>query len=172
MIGKIATEEHFVSQDAKSYLPDLGVSPDVQRRIDDGLDANNIEQLRLPEMDKHGVEMHLVSLTADGVQLEPDRTRRSKSLSWPTTLSPRNSWPGTRRGLPALLLSPCRIRKLRPTNLSARLPSLDSKAHSPTASATQAILILANTMTCRSSCHSGSECRILTSRFTFTRVVL
>jgi len=48
MIGKIATEEHFVSQDAKEYLPDLGVSTDVQRRIDAGLDANNIELFAEP----------------------------------------------------------------------------------------------------------------------------
>jgi gamma-resorcylate decarboxylase len=78
MIGKIATEEHFVSQDAKAYLPDLGVSPEVQKRIDDGLDASNIAQLRIPEMDKHGVAMHLVSLTADGVQLEPERDKAVK----------------------------------------------------------------------------------------------
>jgi 2,3-dihydroxybenzoate decarboxylase len=78
MIGKIAIEEHFVVQDATAYLPKLGVSPQVQKRIDDGLDANNIEQLRLPEMDAHGVEMHLVSLTADGVQSEPDRDKAVK----------------------------------------------------------------------------------------------
>jgi len=76
MIGKIAVEEHFVSQDAKAYLPALGVTPDVQKRIDDGL--VDVERYRLPEMDKHGVAMQLVSLTADGVQMEPDSGKAVK----------------------------------------------------------------------------------------------
>jgi 2,3-dihydroxybenzoate decarboxylase len=76
MIGKIAVEEHFVSAAAKSYLPALGVTAEVQKRIDDGL--GDVEQYRLPEMDRHGVEMQLVSLTADGVQLEPDGDKATK----------------------------------------------------------------------------------------------
>ena len=73
MIGKIAVEEHFVSDDAKAYLPDLGVTADIQRRIDDGL--TDVERYRLPDMDRNGVQMQVVSLTADGVQLEPDRNK-------------------------------------------------------------------------------------------------
>lgn len=76
MIGKIAVEEHFVSQDAKAYLPALGVTPDVQKRIDGGL--VDVEQLRLPEMGRHGIAMQFVSLTADGVQMEPNRDKAVK----------------------------------------------------------------------------------------------
>ncbi|ACK52389.1 amidohydrolase 2 [Methylocella silvestris BL2] len=79
MIGKIALEEHFVSEDAKAYLPALGVRPEVQKRIDDGL--VDVEQYRLPDMDAHGVEMQLVSLTADGVQIEPDRDKAAMIAS-------------------------------------------------------------------------------------------
>ncbi len=73
MIGKIAIEEHFVTADAKAYLPALGVTTEVQRHIDDGL--TDVERYRLPEMDRNGVQMQVVSLTADGVQLEPDRSK-------------------------------------------------------------------------------------------------
>jgi 2,3-dihydroxybenzoate decarboxylase len=70
MIGKIALEEHFVTPEALAYLPSLGVTAEVQKRIDDGL--SDVEQYRLPEMDKYGVELQFVSLTAEGVQMEPD----------------------------------------------------------------------------------------------------
>jgi gamma-resorcylate decarboxylase len=76
MTGKIAIEEHFVSKETKAYLPALGVTANVQMRIDDGL--SDVEQYRLPEMDKHGIEIQIVSLTADGVQLEPDRDKAIK----------------------------------------------------------------------------------------------
>lgn len=76
MIGKIALEEHFVCPEARAYLPELGVTAEVQKRIDDGL--SDVDQYRLPEMDKYGVDLQFVSLTADGVQLEPDRDKAIK----------------------------------------------------------------------------------------------
>ncbi|WP_036285575.1 amidohydrolase family protein [Methylocystis sp. ATCC 49242] len=76
MTGKIAIEEHFVSKEATPYLPPLGVTVAVQKRIDDGL--GDVERYRLPEMYKNGIDVQIVSLTADGVQLEPDRDKAVK----------------------------------------------------------------------------------------------
>jgi gamma-resorcylate decarboxylase len=70
MTGKIAIEEHFVLDGATAYLPALGVEDIVQKRIEDGL--RDVGQYRLPEMDRCGIDMQIVSLTADGVQAEPD----------------------------------------------------------------------------------------------------
>jgi predicted TIM-barrel fold metal-dependent hydrolase len=73
MIGKIAVEEHFVSAAGMAYLPVLGVSDEVQARIDGGL--VDVETHRLPEMDQNGIAMQLLSLTANGVQMEPDAAK-------------------------------------------------------------------------------------------------
>ncbi|RBP00940.1 2,3-dihydroxybenzoate decarboxylase [Roseiarcus fermentans] len=73
MIGKIAVEEHFVSEATMAYLPPLGVTDAVQAHIDGGL--VDVERHRLPEMDRNGIAMQLVSLTANGVQMEPDVAR-------------------------------------------------------------------------------------------------
>jgi len=73
MFGKIAVEEHFVSEAAKAYLPALGVSDEVQAHIDNGL--TDVETIRLPEMDQNGIAMQILSLTADGVQREPDAAK-------------------------------------------------------------------------------------------------
>jgi gamma-resorcylate decarboxylase len=76
MTGKIAVEEHFVSTDGTPYLPALGVTTKVQKRIEDGL--RDVERYRLPEMDRHGIDIQVVSLTADGVQSEPNREKAVK----------------------------------------------------------------------------------------------
>jgi predicted TIM-barrel fold metal-dependent hydrolase len=73
MIGKIAVEEHFVTAAGMAYLPALGVSDEVQMRIENGL--IDVETYRLPEMDQNGIAMQLLSLTADGVQMEPNASK-------------------------------------------------------------------------------------------------
>jgi 2,3-dihydroxybenzoate decarboxylase len=69
----IALEEAF-SYDKLSTnstpLPYLPVKSDViagwRRRLAD------FTEYRLPEMDKHGIDMQVLSLTAPGVQMQPD----------------------------------------------------------------------------------------------------
>jgi 2,3-dihydroxybenzoate decarboxylase len=73
MNGKIALEEHFVLPDATGYMPDNGLASDVQKDIDDRLP--DVETYRLAEMNECGIRMQIVSLTANGVQAEPDRAK-------------------------------------------------------------------------------------------------
>jgi 2,3-dihydroxybenzoate decarboxylase len=73
MIGKIAVEEHVVVAAGMAYHPPIGVSPDVQLRIDTGL--TDVETCRLPEMDQAGIAMQLLSLTSPGAQMEPDAAK-------------------------------------------------------------------------------------------------
>ncbi|HZD20775.1 MAG TPA: hypothetical protein VE325_08890, partial [Burkholderiales bacterium] len=65
MQGKIALEEHFAIpdtlQDSKGYLPDH-LWPELESRILD------IHERRLGEMDRHGVQMMLLSLNAPAIQ--------------------------------------------------------------------------------------------------------
>lgn len=80
MNGKIALEEHFAIPEYNQVRPHfLSASSwvDIQRRIVD------FTELRLPEMDDHGIEYAVISLTSPGVQGETDagqavdRARRS-----------------------------------------------------------------------------------------------
>ncbi len=72
MKGKIGLEEHFATEDtlldSKGYLPDR-TWQDLSRRIMD------IQDLRLAEMDKHGIEVMILSLNAPAVQAIPDIKR-------------------------------------------------------------------------------------------------
>jgi 2,3-dihydroxybenzoate decarboxylase len=69
MQGKIGLEEHFAIadtlQDSKGFLPD-STWPELSARLMDD------ESRRLSEMDKHGMEMMILSLNAPAVQAIPD----------------------------------------------------------------------------------------------------
>ena len=71
MQGKIALEEHFALAgtftDTKRF-PDAAVADDLRRRLVD------IQEVRLGEMDRYGIELGIQSLNAPGVQGLPDVT--------------------------------------------------------------------------------------------------
>ncbi len=72
MKGKIALEEHFATEetltDSQGFLPDFTWKELSQRILD-------IEGRRLEEMDKHGVELMILSLNAPAIQAIPDRQK-------------------------------------------------------------------------------------------------
>jgi predicted TIM-barrel fold metal-dependent hydrolase len=69
MQGKIALEEHFAIpdtlMDSAGFVPD-GYWPELKDRLLD------IHDKRLAQMDRHGVEMMILSLNAPAVQAIPD----------------------------------------------------------------------------------------------------
>ena len=69
MQGKIALEEHFAIpetlQDSHGYFPER-VWEEVKSRVMD------IQERRVSEMDRHGIEMMLLSLNAPAVQAIPN----------------------------------------------------------------------------------------------------
>ena len=75
MQGKVALEEHFAIQDtlmdSKGFLPDA-VWDELSARLLD------IQDKRLREMDKHGVEIMILSLNAPAVQAIPDVKRANE----------------------------------------------------------------------------------------------
>jgi 2,3-dihydroxybenzoate decarboxylase len=74
MQGKIALEEHFAIEDtlmdSAGFLPDA-VWEELKSRLLD------IQVKRLGEMDRHGVEIMILSLNAPAVQAIPDKKRAS-----------------------------------------------------------------------------------------------
>ena len=72
MQGKIALEEHFAIQetlmDSAGYLPDHTWEELSARVLD-------VDGRRLEEMDRHGIEIMILSLNAPAVQAIPDRAR-------------------------------------------------------------------------------------------------
>ncbi len=69
MQGKIALEEHFAipeTLDGFTRLFSRAVWEEVKSRVMD------IQERRLAEMDRHGIEMMLLSLNAPAVQAIPD----------------------------------------------------------------------------------------------------
>src|SRR3954464_12401863 len=72
MQGKIALEEHFAIpdtlMDSAGFVPD-SYWPELKDRLLD------IQDKRLAQMDRHGVEMMILSLNAPAVQAIPDITR-------------------------------------------------------------------------------------------------
>jgi 2,3-dihydroxybenzoate decarboxylase len=68
MQGKIALEEHFAIE------PTLGDSKVFGAHVWDTLGPRltDIQDMRLKEMDKHGIEMMILSLNAPAVQAIPD----------------------------------------------------------------------------------------------------
>ncbi len=73
MKNKIALEEHFMVPGIEGHLPDNGFDPALERAIEARLP--DAERWRLPGMDAHGIRMQILSLTANGVQAEPDRAK-------------------------------------------------------------------------------------------------
>src|ERR1700758_2453123 len=75
MQGKIALEEHFAIaetlNDSRGYFPDR-VWEEVKSRVMD------IQERRIAEMDRHGIEMMLLSLNAPAVQAIPDPVQAAK----------------------------------------------------------------------------------------------
>ena len=71
MQGKIALEEHFAIEPTLSDSQVFGahVWKDLGHRLLD------IQDTRLSEMDKHGIEMMILSLNAPAVQAIPDTKR-------------------------------------------------------------------------------------------------
>lgn len=78
MEGKIALEEHFAIPDTMTPAYDARYSsvfpawPEIRRRL---LDLND---LRLPEMDKHGIELVILSLHNPAIQGIPDPKRAAQ----------------------------------------------------------------------------------------------
>ena len=72
MKGKIGLEEHFAIEDtlndSKGFLPD-DVWPELRGRLID------IHDRRIAEMDRHGVEMMVLSLNAPAIQAMQDYFR-------------------------------------------------------------------------------------------------
>jgi 2,3-dihydroxybenzoate decarboxylase len=75
MQGKIALEEHFAIpetlMDSAGFVPD-SYWPELKERLLD------IQDKRLAQMDRHGVEMMILSLNAPAVQAIPDVTRANE----------------------------------------------------------------------------------------------
>lgn len=72
MTGKIAVEEHFVIPSFAEYASSAAAGIDQVYMREKLLDFS---RLRIPEMDRYGIEMAILSLTAQGVQAEPDVRR-------------------------------------------------------------------------------------------------
>src|ERR1700704_6474577 len=72
MQGKIALEEHFAIpetlMDSAGFVPD-SCWPELKERLLD------IQDKRLAQMDRHGVEMMILSVTAPGVRAFPSVSR-------------------------------------------------------------------------------------------------
>ncbi|MCU1257626.1 MAG: amidohydrolase 2 [Bryobacterales bacterium] len=72
MKGKIALEEHFGIPSFGEYASDLAAGLDQTIMRERLLDVTG---RRLREMDEHGIELAVLSLTAQGAQAEPDAKR-------------------------------------------------------------------------------------------------
>ena len=72
MNGKIALEEHFALEETLEdgiYSRNFPAWPDMRRRLLD------LHDLRLPEMDKYGIEMMIMSLHNPAVQGIPEAAK-------------------------------------------------------------------------------------------------
>ena len=115
MQGKIALEEHFAIEPTlgDSQLFGSHVWKDLSHRLLD------IQETRLGEMDKHGIEMMILSLNAPAIQAIPDvKKSDGRSRSRPTMYSLAKC-ANDRTGLPPSLHSRCKIQMPRPPNLPA-----------------------------------------------------
>jgi predicted TIM-barrel fold metal-dependent hydrolase len=70
MDGKIAIEEHFVTPEREDLVLNPGWAPDAFRHTLDRLE--NFEGERLQTMDRHGIEIAVLSLASDGIQAIAD----------------------------------------------------------------------------------------------------
>jgi predicted TIM-barrel fold metal-dependent hydrolase len=73
MDGKIAIEEHFVTPELEDLIANPGWAPDAFRAVLDRL--GDTDGGRIEAMDRHGIEMAVLSLGANGIQDEPDAGR-------------------------------------------------------------------------------------------------
>ncbi|HZU16941.1 MAG TPA: hypothetical protein VFD01_10150 [Candidatus Dormibacteraeota bacterium] len=73
MQGKIAAEEHFVTLDHEEYVSSAWMSPAARRRVLASL--LDVSEERLAAMDRHGIEIAVLSLAAEGVQAESSPAR-------------------------------------------------------------------------------------------------
>ncbi len=77
-VKKIVLEEHFSTPAMSQYATDVVATIDhdflayVKPRLMD------LEQVRLEEMDKYGIDLCVLSVTSPGVQLEPDTAKAVK----------------------------------------------------------------------------------------------
>src|ERR1041385_9549078 len=72
MNGKIALEEHFALEETLEdsiYSRNFPAWPDMRRRLLD------LHDLRLPEMDKYGIELMIMSLHNPAVQGIPEASK-------------------------------------------------------------------------------------------------
>jgi hypothetical protein len=76
MTGKIAIEEHFVTPALEDLVANPGWSPEAFRAVLDRL--GDIDGARIEEMDRHGIEVAVLSLGANGIQDEPDPARAAE----------------------------------------------------------------------------------------------
>ena len=108
MQGKIALEEHFAIEPTLGDLKVFGahVWKDLSHRLLD------IQDTRLGEMDKHGIEMMILSLNAPAVQAIPDVKKAIAVAQASQRCSRRRSAQAARTALP----------------LSRRLPMQDPEA--------------------------------------------
>jgi gamma-resorcylate decarboxylase len=70
MQGKIALEEHWVPRDRADLVTNPGWSPAMWRSVIDQLSDT---ERRLEEMDRHGIEIAVLSLASNGIQDVLDR---------------------------------------------------------------------------------------------------
>jgi 2,3-dihydroxybenzoate decarboxylase len=73
MQDKIAIEEHWSCEPFGKYFPESVRQTMVGSPIE--MKLADIEELRLPEMDRWGIRTAILSLTNEGVQAEPDSDR-------------------------------------------------------------------------------------------------
>jgi 2,3-dihydroxybenzoate decarboxylase len=76
MDGKIAIEEHVVTPELEDLVANPGWPPDAFRAVLDRLGDTDGE--RLAEMDRHGVEVSVLSLASNGIQDEVDPGRAAE----------------------------------------------------------------------------------------------
>jgi predicted TIM-barrel fold metal-dependent hydrolase len=113
---KITLEDHF-SVPEMSYRLQRKFASDYAKELDARL--LDIERWRLPEMDRYGVDVQVLSFTCPGIQGIPDA---------PTAITTAKTLNDTLadlvRSLPTRLAGsprcPCKIRKRRRVNWSAQ----------------------------------------------------
>lgn len=73
-VKKIVLEEHFLTPALVKYARDMerSIAPEPMEYYKTRL--FDLDNLRLEEMDKHGVDVAVLSVTTPGVQIEPDRS--------------------------------------------------------------------------------------------------
>ena len=160
MQGKIALEEHFaVEETLGDSLP--FVPPDYQAELEHRL--FDFHDKRLGLMDKHGIEMMILSLNAPAVQAIPDPkkatdlARRANDALAEVVRSARTASRGSPRSRCRTWTPPSREYR------SAASRSSASAARWSTASRRSSIRTAPCTSTCRSTGRSGRKSRSSTS---------